>query len=78
MLPSGASTAYALQEGEQAYLVAAAGSIDVNGEVLAPGDGAAIRGERRLQIRAIEDAEVVLVVAAGRSRNERRQDQRAR
>ena len=78
MLPSGASTAYALQESEQAYLVAAAGSIDVNGEVLAPGDGAAIHGERRLQIRAIEDAEVVLVVAAGRSRNERRQDQRAR
>jgi redox-sensitive bicupin YhaK (pirin superfamily) len=46
------------------YLVPAAGEIEVNGERLNTRDGAAITGENNLRIRALSDAEIVLVDAA--------------
>jgi redox-sensitive bicupin YhaK (pirin superfamily) len=63
-LRNGSSISYDLQENERAYIVAATGSVDVNGQFLGPGDGAAIVDERRLQIKATEDAELVTVVAS--------------
>jgi redox-sensitive bicupin YhaK (pirin superfamily) len=63
-LRAGETTDYVLDAARHAYLVAAKGSVEVNGTTLGPRDGAAITGEKRLTIRAIEDAELVLVDAA--------------
>jgi len=62
VLPAGTSTRYELAQGEAAYVVPAAGAIDINGEKLAAGDGAAIRGERHLHIAARDHSELVMVV----------------
>ncbi len=63
-LKAGESTEYGLGSGRYAYLVPAAGAIEVNGVRLEARDGAAIRDVEVLTITAIEDAEVVLVDAA--------------
>jgi redox-sensitive bicupin YhaK (pirin superfamily) len=63
-LRAGESVEYALGRGRHAYLVPAAGSVEVNGVRLEERDGAAIRDEAVLRVRALEDAEVLLVDAA--------------
>lgn len=63
-LKAGESTEYALAEGRHAYLVPAKGSVQVNGVTLEARDGAAIRAEPNLVVKALEDAELVLVDAA--------------
>ncbi|MDP2765757.1 MAG: pirin family protein, partial [Brevundimonas sp.] len=63
-LKSGETTTYALDDGRHAYLVAATGQVEVNGVTLNARDGAAIRNEPLLTIRADVDAELVLVDAA--------------
>jgi redox-sensitive bicupin YhaK (pirin superfamily) len=45
------------------YLVAVGGAIEVNGRRAGPRDGVAVTGEARLNLRAVEDAEIVLVDA---------------
>ena len=50
--------------GRHGYLVPATGAVTVNGVRLEAGDGAAIRDEPALHIRAEDDAELVLVDAA--------------
>ncbi|WP_286800630.1 pirin family protein [Oceanicaulis sp. UBA2681] len=60
-LKSGQSASYALEPGRHAYLALAKGAAIVNGETLGPRDGAAIVDEPSLEIKAIEDAEIVLV-----------------
>src|SRR6266851_1006213 len=60
-LKAGETAEYSLAEGRRGYLVAAFGTIEVNGVRLAARDGAAIEKERVLRVTAIEDAEVVLV-----------------
>jgi len=60
-LKGGEEATYALAEGRHAYLAAAAGEVEVNGVTLAARDGAAIVDEPALTIRALADAEVVLV-----------------
>jgi quercetin 2,3-dioxygenase len=52
---------YELGAGRKAYLVPAAGVVEVNGIRVAARDGAAVQDEEVLRIRAIEDAEIVLV-----------------
>jgi redox-sensitive bicupin YhaK (pirin superfamily) len=52
---------YDLAPGRHAYLAAAAGSVDVNGVTLETRDGAAVKDEAVLEVRALADAEVVLV-----------------
>ncbi|WP_028239807.1 pirin family protein [Stutzerimonas azotifigens] len=47
------------------YLVPARGKVEIDGLVLEARDGAAIHGEQRIRITAREDAELVLVDAAG-------------
>ena len=62
-LKQGQSVAYRLAPGRHAYLALAKGEARVNGVVLGPRDGAAIRDESDLRIEAGADAELVLVDA---------------
>jgi len=60
-LKAGEIITYDLDPSRHAYLVASSGKVDVNGIELGPRDGAAATAERELTIKAIEDAELVLV-----------------
>ena len=62
-LKAGETTDYALGEGRRAYLVPAVGAIEVNGVRLEARDGAAIADEPNLTVKALDDAEIVLVDA---------------
>jgi quercetin 2,3-dioxygenase len=63
-LKAGETAEYALGAERHGYLVPASGSVEVNGVKLETRDGAAIRDEPVLRVKALEDAEVVLVDAA--------------
>ena len=63
-LHAGETVEYPLGRERHGYLVPAKGSVEVNGVRLDARDGAAIRGEAGLHIRALDDAELVLVDAA--------------
>lgn len=63
-LKAGETTEYALGAGRHAYIVPAAGAVEVNGVRLDARDGAAVKDEPLLRVTALEDAEVVLVDAA--------------
>jgi len=63
-LKAGDSAEYRLSPDRYAYLVPAVGSVDVNGVHIDTRDGAAIANETVLKVKALEDAEVVLVDAA--------------
>jgi hypothetical protein len=63
-IKAGESLTYDLDANRRAYLVPATGAVDVNGVRIANGDGAAASGEPRLVIKAVEDAELVLVDTA--------------
>jgi redox-sensitive bicupin YhaK (pirin superfamily) len=60
-LKAGQSASYALEPGRHAYLALAKGAVTVNEETLGPRDGAGIVDEPVIEIKAIEDAEIVLV-----------------
>jgi redox-sensitive bicupin YhaK (pirin superfamily) len=60
-LTAGETARYALAPGRHAYLVPASGAVEVNGIRLDARDGAAIRDEATLEVRALADAEIVLV-----------------
>lgn len=62
VLVAGDVTAIALAEGEGAYLVPAVGIVEVNGVRVAAREGVALRDEPSVQVRAVTDAECVLVV----------------
>ncbi len=63
-LKPGQSLGFDLAEGRAAYLVPAKGAVTVNGLALGERDGAAIRAERRVEIAAATEAELVLVEVA--------------
>jgi redox-sensitive bicupin YhaK (pirin superfamily) len=63
-LKAGETAEYALGKTRHGYLVPAEGSVEVNGVALNARDGAAIRDEPVVQVRALEDTELVLVDAA--------------
>ncbi len=63
-LKAGETTPYETNASRHPYLVVARGAVEVNGVRLDTRDGAAITGEALLQVKALEDAEVVLVDAA--------------
>jgi len=63
-LKAGDAITYELDPSRHAYLVPAVGSVEVNGLTLAARDGAAITQESAITIRALEDAELVMVDAA--------------
>ena len=60
-LKAGEALDYEVKTGRYGYLVVAAGSVELNGEVLHARDGAAITGAQTLQLKGIEDAEIVFV-----------------
>jgi redox-sensitive bicupin YhaK (pirin superfamily) len=60
-LQAGESATYALEPGRHAYLVPAKGSVEVDGMRIDARDGAAIRDAAAITVKALEDAEVVLV-----------------
>ncbi|MFA5121399.1 pirin family protein [Zavarzinia sp.] len=63
-LKAGESVVVDLDAARHAYLVPAAGKVRVNDVTVAARDGAAITGLDKIEVTAIEDAEVVLVDAA--------------
>jgi len=60
-LKAGDTAEYELGSNRHGYLVPAIGSIEVNGVQLDARDGAAISNEAVVKVKAIEDAEIVLV-----------------
>ncbi len=60
-LKAGERVAHVIGRGRLAYLVPAAGTIEVGNVAVAARDGAAIKDEETLDIRAVTDAELVLV-----------------
>ena len=63
-LKAGESVRYPADPSRHLYLVAARGSMTVNGIQAAARDGVAVQGEDALQVTAVEDAEIILVDAA--------------
>jgi redox-sensitive bicupin YhaK (pirin superfamily) len=63
-LKAGESAEYTTSKARNLYLVPAVGSVEVNGVRVNARDGAAIRDEAKLTIKALEDSELVLVDAA--------------
>jgi redox-sensitive bicupin YhaK (pirin superfamily) len=63
-LKAGESTRYGLGEGRKGYLVPATGAVEVNGKRINARDGVAISDVRDLEVKALEDSEIVLVDAA--------------
>jgi len=63
-LAAGESAEYSFDGTRFGYLVPAKGAIEVNGIRLEARDGAAIRDEGAITVKALEDAEVVLVDSA--------------
>jgi quercetin 2,3-dioxygenase len=63
-LRAGQTAEYPLGTDRKAYLVPAAGVVEINGVRVAARDGAAVRDEDVLRVTALEDAEIVLVDVA--------------
>jgi quercetin 2,3-dioxygenase len=62
-LKAGDSAELAVDRGRHLYLVPVNGAVEVNGVRAEARDGAAVTGEDRLAIRAVQDTEIVLVDA---------------
>jgi redox-sensitive bicupin YhaK (pirin superfamily) len=62
-LKAGEKAELTLDPARHSYAVAIGGAIEVNGQRAEPRDGVAITGEARVEIVALDDAEVILVDA---------------
>jgi hypothetical protein len=62
-LKSGETAGLNLDPARHVYLVALGGAVLVNGRRAEPRDGVAVTGEEKLEIEALEEAEIVLVDA---------------
>jgi redox-sensitive bicupin YhaK (pirin superfamily) len=60
LLSPGQEVTHALAKGRYAWLQVAKGAVELNGEPLKHGDGAAVADESKLVIKGLEDAEVLL------------------
>ncbi len=60
VLREGQASAVQLAEGRHGWVQVARGAVEVNGEVLAAGDGAAISGEQEISVRVGRHAEVLV------------------
>jgi quercetin 2,3-dioxygenase len=59
-LSPGAQVQHELAPGRHAWVQVASGALTLNGKALGTGDGAAVSDERRLELRATADAEVLV------------------
>ncbi len=59
-LAAGATAAHTLADGRHAWLQVARGAVTANGQALAAGDGAALSGVERVELRAAATTEVLL------------------
>jgi redox-sensitive bicupin YhaK (pirin superfamily) len=59
-LKPGEEAKHELAKGRTAWLQVAKGTVDVNGRALNQGDGAAVTDESKLNIKGVENAEVLL------------------
>src|SRR6188768_1998352 len=55
ILQAGEQVSHSIVEGRHAWVQVISGSLDVNGEILEAGDGAAISDEARLELRSLAD-----------------------
>jgi len=62
-LKAGESVEHSVGDGRHAYLVPAVGAIEIQGQRFEARDGAALSGGQTVTIKALEDAEIVLVDA---------------
>lgn len=62
-LKAGESVEHSVGDGRHAYLVPAVGAIEIEGQRFEARDGAALSGGQTVTIKALEDAEIVLVDA---------------
>lgn len=62
-LKAGQTAEYRLGRGRHGYLVPAVGSVEINGVRIGTRDGAAIRDETVLTLKALKDSELILVDA---------------
>ena len=60
LLQPGQEVKHELGKGRYAWLQVAKGAVELNGQSLSQGDGAAVSDEQRLTVKATEDAEVLL------------------
>ena len=60
MLDAGVRADVELAEGRHAWVQVARGKARLGGQELAPGDGAAVTGERRLRLEGVESAELLV------------------
>jgi quercetin 2,3-dioxygenase len=60
VLSAGDSVRHALKPERHAYVQVARGSVKLNGQQLAEGDGAAISAEKAVELMGVKDAEVLL------------------
>jgi hypothetical protein len=60
VLPKGEKLIYSLKPGRRAWLQVARGKATLNGSALEAGDGVAITQEEMLEVRALEDAEILV------------------
>lgn len=60
LLASGEETTHNLDSGRHAWLQVAKGEVQLNGQNLGQGDGAAVSDEKKLTIKGAKDAEVLL------------------
>ena len=60
-LKAGETASYELGDGRKAYLTSARGAVELNGVRIEARDGAAVQDEKVLSVRALDDAELLLV-----------------
>lgn len=60
LLKPGEEVAHNFAEGRYGWLQVAKGEVDLNGQKLGPGDGAAISDEQKLTIKGAKDSEILL------------------
>lgn len=60
-LSAGQVAEYQVGPERKVYMVAASGRIEVGERIAAAGDGVAVRDEKQMSIKALEDSEIVLV-----------------
>ena len=60
LLAPGEETTHSLEGKRHAWLQVAKGEVELNGQKLAQGDGAAVSEEQKLIVKGAKDAEVLL------------------